>query len=298
MRGVTYRMILLSICGTISTHTPHARRDSICNWLVLKPYHFYSHASCEAWLYLNSTYTYIITFLLTRLMRGVTFIHYKGICSYRISTHTPHARRDDYRYKPSRVTGISTHTPHAGRHTPPSLYTRENVLISTHTPHARRDLQNTAIKNAVWDFYSHASCEAWLWVTVYSYYVAGFLLTRLMRGVTKQMKLWLIRYLISTHTPHARRDDADPRTTKDLSNFYSHASCEAWLDRDGTVYKKGMISTHTPHARRDMKFHLETCWIRISTHTPHARRDFINWLKSNYYDSFLLTRLMRGVTKL
>ena len=35
----------------------------------------------------------------------------------------------------------------------------------------------------------------------------------------------------------------------------------------------------------------------ISTHTPHARRDFdfVNSAKYNY--TFLLTRLMRGVTK-
>ena len=34
----------------------------------------------------------------------------------------------------------------------------------------------------------------------------GFLLTRLMRGVTKQGGQRIVPQIISTHTPHARRD--------------------------------------------------------------------------------------------
>ena len=56
-------------------------------------------------------------FLLTRLMRGVTQQRRRQHTRGRISTHTPHARRDWLtieRYYPG--------------------------IISTHTPHARRDL--------------------------------------------------------------------------------------------------------------------------------------------------------------
>ena len=55
-----------------------------------------------------------------------------------------------------------------------------------------------------------------------------FLLTRLMRGVTACFGKLKPLIIISTHTPHARRDH--------------------WMSNlDGNVW----ISTHTPHARRD-----------------------------------------------
>ncbi len=58
----------------------------------------------------------------------------------------------------------------------------------------------------------------------------GFLLTRPMRGVTKESMEGSENGNISTHTPHARRDmllGMSPQNTN--------------------------ISTHTPHARRDTK---------------------------------------------
>ena len=77
----------------ISTHTPHARRDT--------------NATA------NKRHTY--KFQLTRLMRGVTpYDGSKGI-SYQISTHTPHARRDFYGHAIGQRLVISTHTPHARR---------------------------------------------------------------------------------------------------------------------------------------------------------------------------------------
>ena len=48
MRGVTLRMAFQIQKLYISTHTPHARRDS-CLYQDQHNYqHFYSHASCEA----------------------------------------------------------------------------------------------------------------------------------------------------------------------------------------------------------------------------------------------------------
>ena len=55
-----------------------------------------------------------------------------------------------------------------------------------------------------------------------------FLLTRLMRGVTAETLINNKCTIISTHTPHARRDI-----------------------RSGTPLFLLRISTHTPHARRD-----------------------------------------------
>ena len=60
---------------------------------------------------------------------------------------------------------------------------------------------------------------------------SGFQLTRLMRGVTCKRRLQArISEIISTHTPHARRDKKAGGRLPILT-----------------------ISTHTPHARRDAK---------------------------------------------
>ena len=63
---------------------------------------------------------------------------------------------------------------------------------------------------------------------IYEVVFETFQLTRLMRGVTVRWKLLQSNMTISTHTPHARRDDLLP---------------------SGSITFK--ISTHTPHARRD-----------------------------------------------
>ena len=80
---------------------------------------------------------FLIQFLLTRLLRGVT-LYYSGTRhDGKISTHTPLARRD---------LAMSLN--------PPIL------IISTHTPLARRDPFQTLRCYSLPYFYSHASCEA------------------------------------------------------------------------------------------------------------------------------------------
>ena len=72
-------------------------------------------------------------------MRGVTMESRKKVPIVRISTHTPHARRDFIVNRFHFPIGI----------------------ISTHTPHARRDLQIVIeYVQLLHDFNSHASCEA------------------------------------------------------------------------------------------------------------------------------------------
>ena len=94
-----------------------------------------------------------------------------------------------------------------------------------------------------------------------------------MRGVTTEQPQNVMTFIISTHTPHARRD-------KNIK----------------LVDQQICISTHTPHARRDSAAeHLRRLDV-ISTHTPHARRDRANPAPDRTRDKFLLTRLMRGVT--
>ena len=54
-------------------------------------------------------------FLLTRPMRDVTFGAGAGDKGVFVSTHTPHAGRDEFGLKGFAIVVVSTHTPHAGR---------------------------------------------------------------------------------------------------------------------------------------------------------------------------------------
>ena len=101
-------------------------------------------------------------FQLTRLMRGVTSVLPSGCPAIKISTHTPHARRDVLHIIEMQLLVISTHTPHARRDA--IMNQKGSVFdISTHTPHARRDQKSVSQKTLI----------------------RSFQLTRLMRGVTR-----------------------------------------------------------------------------------------------------------------
>ena len=78
-----------------------------------------------------------------------------------------------------------------------------------------------------------------------------FLLTRLMRGATVISDSDEFGNKISTHAPHARRDNSMVEKMAAEINFYSRASCEARLIRRECYDRNFIISTHAPHARRD-----------------------------------------------
>ena len=101
--------------------------------------------------------------------------------------------------------------------------------ISTHTPLARRDIDRISIRSIRNDFYSHAPCGARPMEKQTPATQHIFLLTRPMRGATRQGPYTLSQPMISTHTPHAGRD--------------SFSCCN---------FKLFVISTHTPHAGRDL----------------------------------------------
>ena len=146
--------------------------------------------------------------------------------------------------------------------------------ISTHTPHARRDLtgilspvvlvlfQLTRLMRGV-----TASKRAWTRIVI-------FQLTRLMRGVTYHSQVYyFFTDVISTHTPHARRD---------VNKLMRSAS--------------STISTHTPHARRDAASPIER-FISLNFNSHASCEAWQNrlWLQL-FAVQFQLTRLMRGVT--
>ena len=182
MRGVTGGRCKLAWCSSISTHTPHARRDFDDDGRTGNYIYFYSHASCEAWhcpakpdTAPDDFYSHAsceawpagwlsspphLVFLLTRLMRGVT-PHIHAILSVPQFLLTRLMRGVTPSVQSWKVPDtISTHTPHARRDIF-SWYYVNNFRISTHTPHARRDLNPPFRARLRQNFYSHASCEAW-----------------------------------------------------------------------------------------------------------------------------------------
>ena len=106
------------------------------------------------------------------------------------------------------------------------------INISTHTPHAGRDPDNQMATTWQPDFYSHASCEARLLGVETNITNWQFLLTRLLRGATKQDIVRECAHWISTHTPLARRDVCYTHRQDAKRHFYSHAPCGARPHRD------------------------------------------------------------------
>ena len=169
--------------ASISTHTPHARRDyplNITNYA--NPQFLLTRLMRGVTWYLIPEVQKIV-FLLTRLMRGVTFAYRRIVGKLKISTHTPHARRDA-----------------------DMLEKVLSAVISTHTPHARRDPVPEKLVKSVTAFLLTRLMRGVTILSLSVLQLIAFLLTRLMRGVTIKL-LDLIRCnFISTHTPHARRD--------------------------------------------------------------------------------------------
>ena len=123
--------------------------------------------------------------------------------------------------------------------------------ISTHMPLARHDKFPAHYRKYLKYFYSHASCEAWLFSAHARISFSTFLLTCLLRGMTWPSAINFLIFSISTHMPLARHDWSVAGPFFVFYNFYSHASCEAWhlvlWFEPGCV----SISTHMPLARHD-----------------------------------------------
>ena len=82
-----------------------------------------------------------------------------------------------------------------------------------------------------------------------------------------------IRYFVSTHMPLARHDNYNIVLNKGAICFYSHASCEAWLECRGALFDNGSFYSHASCEA----WH---CHYEISLIDP----------------GFLLTCLLRGMT--
>ena len=123
---------------TISTHMPLARHDDSLKVYASNGFYFYSHASCEAWLYTFSVDAFPFIFLLTCLLRGMT--SYKLIFSAFVKFLLTCLLR-----------GMTNNG------APLNIW----LCISTHMPLARHDRCYRFGICKPFNFYSHASCEAW-----------------------------------------------------------------------------------------------------------------------------------------
>ena len=186
------------------THLDVYKRQALCHdWRL----HFYSHASCEAWLgrFLNRL-SDVIDFYSHASCEAWHITAYPTTHSSWISTHTPHARRDPETRGNNIFNNISTHTPHARRD---NIFSVNDFLQSkfllTRLMRGVTNQQSAALHKRQ-NFYSHASCEAWqnnwLWCGVCCYFYS--------HASCEAWQCWT------------------KFTIRNL-NFYSHASCEAWL---------------------------------------------------------------------
>ena len=123
-----------------------------------------------------------------------------------ISTHTPHAGRNDISKTPKNIGFISTHTPHAGRNE--NCQTADGIIrISTHTPHAgRNDIVNKQFVPDK-DFNSHAPCGA-----------------QLASSVRESDR---IRSNFNSHAPCGAQPVISLYEPSAYENFNSHAPCGA-----------------------------------------------------------------------
>ena len=83
-------------------------------------------------------------------------------------------------------------------------------------------------------------------------FVYKFQLTRLMRGVTTGCSMCGFGIQISTHTPHARRDDSTKNSMCCQSKFQLTRLMRGVTNTLLIPSHIPEISTHTPHARRDI----------------------------------------------
>ena len=160
MRDVTSPLLIVYLWHSISTHTPHARRDTV-----------------------NGLFSGRIRFISTHTPHARRD-------SARVSDRTsetrfqlPHARRDGMATRNMNGNRISTHTPHA-RRDEMTVDTLRILDISTHTPHARRDAAQNRIIAQSFAFQLTRLMRGVTAVVVNCQRDCAFQLTRLMRGVT------------------------------------------------------------------------------------------------------------------
>ena len=239
LRGMTKISYWNTEVISISTHMPLARHDGKGSYKHYETLNFYSHASCEAWL--NSLFDKLLCsiFLLTCLLRGMTRIQWLKwlkvlfllTCLLRGMTSTAQITLRCQKFLLTcLLRGMTCIRDRL----------RRIFIISTHMPLARHDNSVECFDNCTGDFYSHASCEAWQWYSASCFHSVQFLLTCLLRGMTRFCKVYgsFYEFLLTCLLRGMTRWSG--KVCSKQTNFYSHASCEAWLLHI-------VLCSHPPH---------------------------------------------------
>ena len=238
--------------------------------------HFYSHASCEAWLCAAVCRCWITA----------------------ISTHMPLARHDLFSFTlPEIYWNFYSHASceawrgqgkiHWNLH---NFYSHASCEawrikriqadyadISTHMPLARHDYWNH--KQRFWYkyFYSHASCEAWPTFflrssTFFFYFYSHASCEAWPHAVAKLPTI----IAISTHMPLARHDKNVLRNLEYQCQFLLTCLLRGMTSFLTVPAFHFSISTHMPLARHDPCCGCTKGLCGISTHMPLARHDIIS----------------------
>ena len=247
--------------------TPSGRGNEV------RPIHFYSHASCEAWRIMGA-----------HQRRLQHFYSHASCEAWLISVRIvdrgfyfySHASCEAWPHWQVMTADVWNFYSHASCEAWPAGRSRAVQHGWNFYSHASCEAwqADTDIPLSLHNFYSHASCEAWQITKTYQHHfpyfyshasceawpdhgcsstsTPAFLLTCLLRGMTGSETGVLTSFIY----------------------FYSHASCEAW--------RYGMLHWCI-HAR-------------ISTHMPLARHDPFTWNIISPQLKFLLTCLLRGMT--
>ena len=210
----------------ISTHMPLARHDKVFHCKQGSNGNFYSHASCEAWHIRLSARRPITGFLLTCLLRGMTFqrvaireaFTFLLTCLLRGMTRTLCGHNFTFQFLLTCLLRGMTRL---------RCEKKANKEISTHMPLARHDDGNPKRNWSDKNFYSHASCEAWRFLPSASVSAFHFY-SHASCEAWQDLRCKKIRLRISTHMPLARHD----ATVEIILLWHS-------------------ISTHMPLARHD-----------------------------------------------
>ena len=158
MRGATCPLMNQLHDSFISTHTPHAGRDTVFVGRCENGMHFNSHAPCGARRDDMDVRKSLVDFN-SHAPCGARLCHARHCALKLISTHTPHAGRDFPGASLMVCRMISTHTPHAGRDCGCRSACQPLHDFNSHAPCGARQAEWVAWRFRIY-FNSHAPCGA------------------------------------------------------------------------------------------------------------------------------------------
>ena len=256
---------------------------------------FYSHASCEAWLQSQNIYSFISQFLLTCLLRGMTFARTKHKVIY--ADFYSHASCEAWRWFFVNTIGFTNFYSHASCE---AWHINTNCCVDATefllTCLLRGMTERDEFTNYFANFYSHASCEAWLSWRQIDVRCIKFLLTCLLRGMTE--RIFTLRCSFRFLLTCLLRGMTSTISVKSITEKFLLTCLLRGMTYVNLLHYAFLsISTHMPLARHDLCHNVSFRLTDISTHMPLARHDGISFSVMPSAFKFLLTCLLRGMTQ-